>query len=426
MHRVIAVLTVLTALACPGVAGAAVAGPPDPGQTTTGSFASGGGDYRFLRYVPRSLPAGKRVPLVVMIHGAQTTAEQEVRVTGYNRLAEREGFIVLYPDVDALGRVAPGPINQSWKFYDPTTYFRGYSDAEAIAAMTRDTIARLPVDTERVYAVGVSAGGLMAAVEAAAYSDIFAAAANVVSAGFADGLCFVTGTGIPAAVSAELAFAQMGPRARVVPTMVMTSDADLAFPSACGEKALEQGLRMNNLVLSGRQGTPLALTPASVRRDQVPGGYAYDVSSYRDRGGCLVGEKWLIHGMPHSWPGEPTTDSTGVAAIRSPDGTAATWAFVRRYTKGTTSLPCAEAPVPPVAAAPPSRTCAARSVTVRLPPGARARRVTVDGRRVRLQRRGAAVRVRLPATTKARATVLVRARAKSGRTITRRHTFKRC
>ena len=34
----------------------------------------------------------------------QTTAEQEMRVTLYNQLAEREGFVVLYPDVDALGR----------------------------------------------------------------------------------------------------------------------------------------------------------------------------------------------------------------------------------------------------------------------------------------------------------------------------------
>lgn len=347
LRTVTGVALVLAVMACPGAAHAAQ-DPPDPGQTTSGTVISNGNAYTYIRYMPRSLRQGTRVPLVVMVHGAQTTAEQELHATGFNRVAEREGFVVLYPDVDAIGRSAPGPINQSWKFYDPSTYFRGNGDSAAIADMTRDTIAHAPIDPERVYIVGVSASGLMEAVDAAAYSELFTAAASVESAGFADGTCFTNGVGIPVETSAQLAFDQMGPRARVVPTMVITSDGDLAFPAACGEKALQQGLRTNNLVLSGGQDAPLKLSPASVRHDQVPGGYTYDVSSYRDRAGCLVAEKWLIHGMPHSWPGGPTVDPkyTGYTDRKAPSGAEAAWAFLRRYAKSTTSLPCAEAPIP--------------------------------------------------------------------------------
>lgn len=413
---------VLAALACPSM-GHAATDPPDPGQTTSGSFDFNGGDYRFIRYVPRSVAKGKRVPLVVMVHGAQTTATQEIHATGFNAVAEREGFVVLYPDVDAIGRAAPGPINQSWKFYDLSTYFRGNGDTAAIAAMTRDTMAHVAIDPERVYIVGVSAGGLMEAVDAAAYSELYAAAGSVESAGFADGVCFTTGTGIPAELSAQLAFAQMGPRARVVPTMVITSDADLAFPHQCGEKALEQALRMNNLVLSGSQTSPLALKPAGVSHGQVAGGYGYDVSSYRQASGCLVGEKWLIHGMPHSWPGGPTVDPkyTGYTDRKAPSGAEAAWAFLRRYAKSDTSKPCAEAP-----AAVTRRSCAARWITLRLPSGARARGATVDGRRARFKRTRGAVRVRLPATTRSKASVVVRARAKSGHTVTLRRSITRC
>lgn len=345
--RTAIVVALMGVLGCPGVVQAAE-DPPDPGQTTRGTVTSNGNVYSYIRYVPRSLPQGRRAPLLVMVHGAQTTAEQELHATGFNRVAEREGFVVLYPDVDAVGRSAPGPLNQSWEFYDPSTYFRGNGDSAAIADMTRDTMAHAPIDPERVYVVGVSAGGLMEAVEAAAYSDLFAAAVSVESAGYADGFCFTDGVGIPVEASAQLAFAQMGPRARVVPTMVITSDGDLAFPYTCGEKALQQGLRMNNLVLSGSQDAPLKLTPASVRHDQVPGGYGYDVSSYRDPDGCLVAEQWLIHGMPHSWPGGPTVDPkyTGYTDRKAPSGAEAAWAFVRRYAKSQTSLPCAEASVP--------------------------------------------------------------------------------
>ena len=69
----------------------------------------------------------------------------------------------------------------------PTSYFRDNSDAAAIADMTRAVMANRDIDAERVYIVGVSAGGLMAAVEAAAYPDLFAAVGLVASAGYADG-----------------------------------------------------------------------------------------------------------------------------------------------------------------------------------------------------------------------------------------------
>jgi poly(hydroxyalkanoate) depolymerase family esterase len=315
----------------------------DPGRTIAGRYKFHHRTYRFIEYVPRSLRPGRRVPLVVMVHGAQTTAEQEIHATGFNRIAEREGFVVLYPDVDDVGRIAPGPINQSWLFYDPLTYFRGYGDAAAIASLTRDTMTRAPIDPRRVYVVGVSAGGLMQSALTASYPDLYTAAVNVESAGYMDAFCFTTGTGLPVELSAQLAFAEMGPRARVVPTMVITSDADLAFPHQCGEKALEQALRTGDLALSGHQNAPLALTPASISHQREPGGYRYDVSTYRGPGGCLVAEKWLIHGMPHKWPGGPTDDTkwAGYADRKAPNGAQGAWDFVRQFTMPTTRLPAA-------------------------------------------------------------------------------------
>lgn len=211
--------------------------------------------------------------------------------------------------------------------------------------MTRAVMSKRTIDDERVYLVGVSAGGLMAAIEAAAYPDLFAAVGIVASSAYADWPCFVTGIGIPVAISAQPAFSQMGPRARVVPLIAIGSDADQAFPATCTGKALEQGLRTNNLVLSGRQDGPIRLTPATVREEQEPGGYAYTVSSYRDPAGCLIGERWVIHGMPHAWPGG-TTDQryAGFTDSRAPSGAEGTWAFFERYRKSGTAMPCSEAP----------------------------------------------------------------------------------
>jgi poly(hydroxyalkanoate) depolymerase family esterase len=323
----------------------AAAAPPssDPGQTTTGTITYRGTDFPYLLYTPKAYKPHDAAPLLVMVHGCQTTAEQEMRVTGYNRLAEREGFVVLYPDVDATGRQLPGPLNQCWKFFDPTTYFRDNSDSAAIAAMTRTVMSSRKIDSERVYLVGASAGGLMTSAGAATYPDLYAAVGLVVSAGYADGPCFATGVGIPVTSSAQLAFTQMAQRARVVPVLGIGSDGDLAFPAACTVKGVEQGLRTSNLVLSGSQELPLALTPAEVAERQVPGGYGYTVSTFRDPFGCVVGERWIIHGMPHAWPGGTTDPSVkGYGDLKAPDGAEATWAFLQRYRKSDTGMPCAE------------------------------------------------------------------------------------
>ena len=326
----------------PGAA-AADADPPDPGRTTSETVTSNGTEYPYLLYTPASYRPGRPTPLVVAVHGCQTTAEQHMRSTLFNQVAERERFLVLYADVDMLGRTQPGPANQCWKFPYPPVYFRGNSDTAAIADMARAVMASRAIDPERAYVVGTSAGGLMAAVEAAAYSDLFAAVGLVESAGYADGPCFTTGVGVPVELSAQLAFQQMGPRARVVPTFVIGSDADLAFPENCANKALEQGLRTNNLVLSGTQEEPLALDPAVVREKQEPGGYSYTVSRYRDPDGCLIGEKWIINGMPHSWPGGTSDPKyAGWTDPKAPSGAEGSWAFFDRYTKRRTSMPCAE------------------------------------------------------------------------------------
>src|SRR4051794_23072292 len=150
---------VVALLACwPGVA-AAAPDPPDPGQTTSGTVTSSGADYDYVLYTPTSYAPGRAAPLLVMVHGCQTTAEQQMRANLYNPIAEREGFVVLYPDVDALGRAQPGPANQCWKFPSPPAWTRDSSDAGAIADITRAVMAKRAIDPERVYLIGCRRAG---------------------------------------------------------------------------------------------------------------------------------------------------------------------------------------------------------------------------------------------------------------------------
>ena len=112
--------------------------------------------------------------------------------------------------------------------------------------------------------------------------------------------------------------------------------------------------------------------------------------------------------MNHYWSGG-TTDPKYASFTdpKGPSGAEASWAFLKRYRKSDTAMPCAEAPVAPVRA-----TCPARTVTVTLARGARVRRVLawVAGRRVRTTIRGRRVRLTLPAGRKGAVRVVLRVR----------------
>ena len=391
----------------------------DPGSTQTFTYGSGLSAYPYIVYVPTTYNAARPAPLLVMTHGCQTTADQQMRANLLNPLAEREGFIVLYPDIDPIEAAQPGPLARCWQFPAPTSWHRDSGDPAAIAAMTRAVMARWKIDPERVYMAGMSAGSFMTSIMAAAYPDLFAAVAINAGGAYADGTCIGVPAGLPVALSAQMARDEMGSRARIVPRLVMGGDADQGIPPGCADKALQQGLRTNNLVLGNAQDSPISLTPASVREEPKPGGYSSTVSTYRDPAGCVIGERWLIHGMNHFWPGGSSDPKLAAFTDpKGPNGAEIAWKFLSRYTKSSTAMPCAEAPV--------AKSCPARWLTLRVHEGAKTVAATVNGRRVAVHLVHGRARVRLPATTRARNTVLIRGRTRSGKAFTRRYVDHRC
>lgn len=127
--------------------------------------------------------AGEPVPLVIALHGAGGDAVNAMRMTGFDRKAEEEGFIAAFPD--GSGRTA-------LKTWNATHCCGAFSlanridDVGFIAALIDELIARYPVDPARVYVTGMSNGAMMTHQLAIALPHKIAAIAPVVGALFGD------------------------------------------------------------------------------------------------------------------------------------------------------------------------------------------------------------------------------------------------
>ena len=208
--------------------------------------------------------------------------------TGMNDVAERQAFLVAYPEQPSSAN--PG---KYWNWFVPGHQGRDAGEPSLIAGITREVTERYGVDASRVYVAGFSAGGAMAAVMAAVYPDLYAAAG--------------VHSGLPYGVAGDMAstFTAMSqgpsrpgrPSARPLPLIVFHGDRDATVAPANAA-----GLIDNVLAAASpdhRPGTP----PAAVTQGQVPGGRAYTRICYQDPTGATLAEHWTIHHSGHAWSG---------------------------------------------------------------------------------------------------------------------------
>ena len=119
----------------------------------------------YLSYRPANV--SDPAPLVMMLHGGFGSAAQAESSYGWDAEADAEHFVVVYPNGD--GRAwnvgggccgAPGRTN--------------VDDVAFLSAVVHDVEAAMPIDPTRVFATGISNGGMMA-YRLACGTDLFAA-----------------------------------------------------------------------------------------------------------------------------------------------------------------------------------------------------------------------------------------------------------
>lgn len=154
------------------VAPAAAQDAPTPPSLSTLSFQ--GMERKYLLHRPAS--AKGAVPLVIGLHGLNQKAERVRQTWTMDAIAEREGFAVLYPE--AVGGRWSYDESRPVKLHGSDTLV---DDVGFINAVLDKLVAEGSTDASRIYAAGLSNGGLMAWTMACAMSDRLAGVAPLIS-----------------------------------------------------------------------------------------------------------------------------------------------------------------------------------------------------------------------------------------------------
>jgi poly(hydroxyalkanoate) depolymerase family esterase len=135
-------------------------------------FGTNPGNLRMHAYVPDAVAATPA--LVVALHGCTQSANSFDTGTGWSTLADRLGFVVIYPEQQA----ANNPKN-CFSWFLPSDTARDSGEALSIRQMIETAVSEFSIDRSRVFVAGLSAGGAMASVMLATYPEVFAGGAII-------------------------------------------------------------------------------------------------------------------------------------------------------------------------------------------------------------------------------------------------------
>lgn len=144
---------------------------PEVGSQT-GAIASGGNEYGVLWTVPSSYD-GTAVPLVIDFHALGSNGGQQNVFAGFGALAEVEGFVAVNPT--GLRNQVDDRVSWELPEFDVDTR----DDVAFVTDLIDYMATQVCVDQERIFATGMSNGGLFTSVLVCELSDRIRAAASV-------------------------------------------------------------------------------------------------------------------------------------------------------------------------------------------------------------------------------------------------------
>ena len=282
----------------------------------------------YIAHVPPRVSEGRPLPLVLAFHGGGGNASGFKAYAGLDALADREGFVVVYPD--GSGRL--GRRLLTWNAGGCCGYAasQNVNDVAFTLAVVRDVARNVSIDPARVYATGHSNGAMMAYRLATEASERVAAIAPV--AGAMQVASFLPAREVPV----------LHVHSVDDPRALYGGGLGPPFPgtqSRVTHRAVETELR--RWIAHDR--CPVEPRTVEQRTTPIRGGPAH-TASLLVWGPCASGAEvqlWKLTGAGHGWPGGHIRLPESVMGPETAtiDAALEVWRFVSRFRRPDAPAP---------------------------------------------------------------------------------------
>lgn len=280
------------------------------GHGRAGVAITATGPRRYLLFKPTGVRRNEKLPLLVMLHGCGQGAQALSASSRMNRVAERERFLVLYPEQDRMANT-----QGCWNWFDTRTG-RAQAEADSIESAISQLCLTQPLDPNRIAVAGLSAGAGMAALVAIRHPERFRAVA--MHSGIAPGVANSPATAIRAMV---------GRKVNAVNAVPLTSGVHLPALLVIQGSADHIVARSNGTEAARSWAEREGAKPGLPRTVQRGARYAMKVTDYR-AAGRLMATLCEVMGLGHAWSGGGAGQS--YSDPKGPDAARIIWAFISK------------------------------------------------------------------------------------------------
>lgn len=288
------------------------------------------GSRSYKIWIPSGYVPGTALPLLLVLHGCNSTSEEMAAGTRYNELADREGVLVVYPQQGLLNNLL-----RCWNHYQPVNQARASGELAIAMAIVEQVAQAYGTDRRRQYAAGFSAGAAMVANLLACHGESFAA--GLIHSGgqykattslSESSAALANGSPYDPDQRGTLAWQCGQLRMQPVPMMVVHGDNDTVVNPVNAVQAARQYAQTNDWGDDGvdNGSVPPVAQNTTTMPPAVPGGYTYTVADHSDAQGRLLVRLIRVLGLGHTWSGGPA-QSGAVWDPLGPDVTAMSWSF---------------------------------------------------------------------------------------------------
>jgi poly(hydroxyalkanoate) depolymerase family esterase len=281
----------------------------------------GSRNRRYELHLPRGYTGRTPLPLVVVLHGCRQGSSEIRHISNFDALADREGFIVLYPFITRYSGIR---MKNCWGWWLAQEISPGAGEVEDVWQMIEEVAASHAVDGQRIHVTGLSSGGAMAIAAMVAHSGKFASGAVVAGVPYSETPRAVSyGPGHRAAFkpTREIVAAMnaaMGGNKRAVPVLIVHSTHDSVVDVRAAENTRDSWSECFHIDLEKR----------SSRRSGTTEGMAWLHTKHRIAGKRSLIETFIVDGAGHGWlGGNPGHFSYPDA----PDVSRLMWQFFKRH-----------------------------------------------------------------------------------------------